>query len=382
MARLVTIALTSLTVVVLMSSALTQTPRMPTVSQVPAVEKPTQMARPLFAILQNNKIGYIDRRGTIAIKPQFGTRLYRSYSVSDAEEFAFQNGLALVKVGRQFGYINPAGRIAIKPQFADAKPFHENLTAVKVGDRWGFIDATGKRVIPPAFQSVENFSEGLAQVWSGDKYRFADRAGRVVIDPGFSVLNNSHFSDGLAVVLTVEQTSGFIDKTGTFVIPPKLVGAGHFSEGLASVIVGNKRGFIDKTGRVAIAPTFDEVGHGFSEGLATARVDGKWGYIDKTGTWTIAPQFQQAQSFSQGLARVAVSIDENNPLGKIGYIDKTGKRVISPQFADASDFRGDLAAVVTGFDNGWSYVDRTGKLVWQRLAEYRHASRTFWGCLS
>lgn len=365
MARLVTIVLTSLTVVVLISSALTQTLPMPTVLQAPAVAKPTQMARSLFAILQNDKIGYIDRSGTIVIKPQFGTRLHSSYSVSDPEEFAFQDGLALVKVGRQFGYINPAGRIAIKPQFADARPFHENLAAVKVGDRWGFIDVTGKRVIPPAFQSVEDFSEGLAQVWSGDKYRFVDRTGKVVIDPSFSMLNNSRFSDGLAVVLTVDQTSGFIDKTGTFVIPPKLLGAGHFSEGLASVIVGNKRGFIDKTGRLAIAPTFDEVGNGFSEGLATARVGKKWGYIDKTGTWTIAPQFQQAQSFSQGLARVAVSTDESNPLGKIGYIDKTGKQLIPPQFEDASDFRGDLAAVLTGFDNGWRYVDRTGKLVWR-----------------
>ena len=70
----------------------------------------------------------------------------------------------------------------------------------------------------------------------------------------------------------------------SFVIPPQFDVAGYFSEGLASVKIGNKYGYIDKTGQVAIKPQFDEVEE-FSEGLASVKIGDKYsyGYIDKSG---------------------------------------------------------------------------------------------------
>jgi hypothetical protein len=43
--------------------------------------------------------------------------------------------------------------------------------------------------------------------------------------------------------------------------------AGRFSEGLASIKMGEKHGFIDKTGQIVIKPEYDSV-TSFSDGMA------------------------------------------------------------------------------------------------------------------
>ena len=72
-------------------------------------------------------------------------------------------------------------------------------------------------------------------------------------------------------------------KTGEWVINPQFGRAGAFSEGLASVMIGDrftgKYGFIDKTGKIVIDPQFGFV-TAFSEGLAAVKSSS-----DKTQTW-------------------------------------------------------------------------------------------------
>jgi hypothetical protein len=56
-----------------------------------------------------------------------------------------------------------------------------------------------------------------------------------------------------------------------------------------------------------ISPQFDQADD-FSEGLARVQKDNKWGYIDKTGKFVIPPKFDEASSFSQGWALVRENI--------------------------------------------------------------------------
>ena len=74
-----------------------------------------------------------------------------------------------------------------------------------------------------------------------------------------------------------------------------------------------------------INPQFEDA-ESFSDGLARVLLSDKFGFIDRTGKMVIKPQFEHADSFSEGLAPVRLG-------GKKGFIDRTGKMVINPQFA-------------------------------------------------
>ena len=92
---------------------------------------------------------------------------------------------------------------------------------------------------------------------------------------------------------------GFIDLTGSFVIPPIFTAAQNFSEGMAAVFIGG-RSFIEsytgEDGRTARYISSEK---------------GKWGYIDRTGEIKIPPQFGGAHKFSEGLA--LVTLEDTGP---------------------------------------------------------------------
>ena len=87
---------------------------------------------------------------------------------------------------------------------------------------------------------------------------------------------------------------GFIDTTGTMVIPAVWDDAGDFSEGLAAVMQGDACGYIDTKGELAIPLEF-AVATPFSEGLAAVGAldgdgaGGRWGYVDRVGRWVVGP---------------------------------------------------------------------------------------------
>ena len=116
--------------------------------------------------------------------------------------------------------------------------------------------------------------------------------------------------------------------------------SGDFSEGLASIYSEDGQpsfpnnlpyGYIDQTGSVVIPRKFGYAGD-FHEGLAAVAKDfmrTSWGYINRQGEYTIEPKFADANSFSEGLAPVKI-------LGRWGYIDRTGRVIIEVE-ADAMD---------------------------------------------
>ena len=325
----------------------------------------------LHPVVVDGKLGYVNGQGEMVIPPQF----------EDWPFSQFSEGLAPVSVGvgEKFGYIDMTGAMVIEPQFEIADPFSDGLAAV-VGDNglWGFIDKTGTVVVPTQYELHPGpFSQGLCTVRVDERLKggklqneYIDKTGTVVIGP-FEW--STSFSEELAAVGFGEDDAvkwGYMDMTGTMVIQPQFDWVRDFSEGLAAVgFPANndaaRWGYIDKTGALVIEPQFDG-GDPFSEGLAPVVVGEddapRWGYIDTTGTVVIRPQFEWAGEFSEGLAAVGTNS------GLFGYIDKTGTFVI-PMEREAwaiYPFSGGLARFdpKTG-DGSPTYLDKTGKVIWQ-----------------
>jgi len=233
----------------------------------------------------------------------------------------------LVAVDSKYGYMDASCRMVIPARFDEAFEFTEGLAAVKAGDKWGYVDRNGQFVIAPRFAGAFHFADGLASVQidkSSALWGFIDRTGKLVIKPQFGM--SLWFSEGLVEGYGEEDgilnvPFGYVDKSDRYVIRLEeqgmmiefLVG---FSEGLARVSmrpqhadgsVGPSRwGYIDHTGTWVIPRAFSRAGD-FHDGLAAAsREDGTWGYIDKTGQFVIAPGLEAAMEFSEGLAAVRV----------------------------------------------------------------------------
>lgn len=187
------------------------------------------------------------------------------------------------------------------------------------------------------------------------KSGFIDKTGDFVIPPHFD--NCCYrYSEGLADVM-VDDKCGFIDKNGDFVIPPQYEWVLPFAHGIAAVSIEGKCGYIDKSGAIVIPPMFEEVDE-FSEGLAYAKTATQEGYIDPTGAWALItpPHYYCGHPFCDGLTRADLcKEDELNEDGYMdewgctgeGYIDKTGAIAIPPQFRDTYDFSEGLALVET-----------------------------------
>ncbi|MCP4643275.1 MAG: WG repeat-containing protein [bacterium] len=176
------------------------------------------------------------------------------------------------------------------------------------------IDTSGQRVLEGIEGGVSEFHEGLARVPRDGRSGYIDRTGEFVIPA--TLLSAGDFSEGLAPVEAAangQRTPGYIDASGTLVLKanPAHYQLGRFSEGLASfatfrsTLISDRQehGFIDRAGKVVIPPEFDEA-RSFSEGFAAVRVGEKWGFVDKQGNMAIPARYDFVTPFSEGTATV------------------------------------------------------------------------------
>ena len=188
--------------------------------------------------------GFIDKTGKWFLEPIF------QYATS------FVEGVACVLKDDKSHFINTQGNYIVQLDKENGEiwnsgddnlfDFSEGFAVVHFNDSAGFsasfINKNGERISSLLYRRANKFSDGMASVLLNDKWGFIDTTGNIVIQPQYDVC--SDFSEGLApVYLDVEETGymfsshstqGFIDKTGTTVIPfqPHVSYSG-FKNGLA-----------------------------------------------------------------------------------------------------------------------------------------------------
>jgi hypothetical protein len=293
---------------------------------------------------------------------------------------------------------NGLARTSLDGQSPAAPSAVPTLFPARCGSKWGFIDKTGHVVIDFRYEDAWDFRDGMAPVRTGGQWGYIDESGSAVIPPQFGDiwLLLDAFSEGLAPRHNGNSLVGFIDKSGTLLIPapPEWADAAPFSEGLAPVWLKNGRcGYIDKSGNVVLRPAGVTDVRPFSEGLAAVRHRGQgYGYFDSRGRYVVDPQFLSATEFSDGLAIVEYDfrrfgiIDTSGQIVKRleydqvmglsegravvvvgdgwGYMDESGTLVVPPRFETAWDFAGGLARV-EDVNGKMGYIDLDGNYIWR-----------------
>ena len=228
-------------------------------------------------------------------------------------------------------------------------------------------EASLQEVIPCELWNVRPFSEGLARVQLGDEqFGFIDKTGTVVLPGPYK--GAWDFSEGLATVSLDGKKYGYIDQTGKEVIPYNYDDAWEFSEGLAQVKKNGKWGYIDRTGEEVIPCQYQDSA-AFSEGFAQVKKNGKWGFIDQTGKEIVPCKYTATRDFSDGFAMVEMD-------GKRGYIDNAGKEVIPCQYEGAGDFSDGLVPVRPS-GGKWGFINPAGEEVISQ--QYQSVSTFFEG---
>lgn len=92
-------------------------------------------------------------------------------------------------------------------------------------------------------------------------------------------------------------------------------------------------------------------------------IEGKWGYIDLHGNIVIDPRFDSAGVFYDGLAKVGLTLDNDNQ-EVYGFIDHNGTYVIEPKYIDATYFSEGIAFVVNP-DLYIEAIDTKGEILYQ-----------------
>ena len=328
-----------------------------------------------------------------------------------------------VEVRGRWGYIDRRGALAIAPQFDAARPFSEGRAAVQTAAGWGFVDPAGRLAVAPAWDEVSDVAGGRARVAArtpaGLRYGFVDAEGAEVVPP--EALAAYDFAAGLAPVRFVERDAPLglpflaaIGQPGPG--PWRLVGpdgatrarldvesvtAGAADPDLAAAFpvevsggfTGARRwGYADRAGRISIRPRFEAAGR-FADGLAPAAQDGAFGFVGPDGQFRTPPRYDAAFGVSDGRARVArggrwgflsvaqaaagadaelawdAALDASEGLaavrrdGRWGYLGPDGALALPLRYAFATPFRNGLALVRDA--EGLAYIDAAGAVVWR-----------------
>lgn len=191
----------------------------------------------------------------------------------------------------------------------------------------------------------------LLMVSVNDKFGFIDTTGSFIIPAVYEGLEE--FSDGLALA-EKEGLSGYINKAGTVSVLFMYDDGEPFKNGRAIVKKGKDFFLIDRTGTL-ITGNYDQISD-FNEGLAVVKYNGKYGAIDKNGKTEIPLQYTRLGDFSEGY-----SFAQKNE--RFGYVDKKGDPVIPFLYEWAESFKYSLARVK--YNSKFGLINKRGEFVLQ-----------------
>jgi hypothetical protein len=270
--------------------------------------------------------GFVDEAGREIVEPQY--RIVDDYKL----------GFAQVDVDGKSGLIDRDGKVVIEPKYGFIEAIAPNRFRVsetrRLGGPIGGEDFSGARsgftASGGSFISIPLDPEYTPR-------GVIDISGQWIEPVGTSPSRAFDKDDPSIRWVQKDKLWGLAHADGTWIIEPKFRDAGSLSDGLAYVTVDGKIGFIDRTGSFAIPPIFDKAWP-FNPGFArtSAERDGVFGVIDKTGAWVFQTNYQQIY--------LATSFGANNNAAfgwhfkkddRWGLLDFDGRVVLDADFDQA-----------------------------------------------
>lgn len=278
---------------------------------------------------------------------------------------------------RLWGFIDASGAEIVPIEFDDARSFANGRAAVSVDGAWGFITRDGAVVIEPQYAAVGDFSaEGMAWAEKDGTVGYLSTDGRWEIEPTFHAAYRFTGRTALAGMV-VGRTStrisgsmsnpiysyGLITRDGAWLVEPLddsdpsyWSAGGSFSEGLCAVQVGGHAfGYIDETGSMVIPARYPQAGS-FSDGLALVRrAEGGYRLIDARGDSVLDLGVSSVTRGSDGFLTVRGSLNDQEGFF-LAHVDGT---IYQGPYKTAGVYNEGRLPVET--KAGWVLIDSDGR---------------------
>ncbi len=145
----------------------------------------------LAAVINHNKIGYVDKEGDVIIP--------FIYDRNPLLEHRFYDGLAVVIKNDYYGVINKHNEVIISFLYDYIEPGNEDEIFLKFckDGKWGVMNTQYKEVLPPTYQSIGNDSENIISVSLDDiHYAFLNlESNQFMTDFIYKTASHQRFTD-------------------------------------------------------------------------------------------------------------------------------------------------------------------------------------------
>lgn len=116
------------------------------------------------AVVENNRLGFIDHNGNYVIRPQFGY-------VTDGVEHVFKGGLCTVKDTCGFlGCIDTKGNWVIAPEYSHIQRTKHNYRELRKGDLYGLADPCGNIVLDCVYDRIQVVDNAIVLARDGRQW--------------------------------------------------------------------------------------------------------------------------------------------------------------------------------------------------------------------
>jgi hypothetical protein len=296
------------------------------------------------AVVENGQYGVIDRQGHWLIAPHFDSTVV----VSNRFFVVYEPGC------KTWNIVDRKGVELYRSDLPWSVRPDGHLT-VHAGEKVGLMNAWGSPVIPPVYDSIGMvLPDQMVLIRQGNRTWYMDLEEEVL--PSGNPFANSkvtHYVPSEKLFpASIQGTFGFVDYLGRLRIGNQFEDARPFSDGLASVKLGNKWGYINRLENLVLQPAFDAPAP-FVMGLAIVRrANGnkKFGVIDKKGQEVIPFQYDKIELTPHGNFKVWQG-------DKIGIYGKNIFGYLYPRFSALEDLGNGFVLVTLNGKMGVSRID-------------------------
>lgn len=278
-----------------------------------------------------------------------GKQVSRAWALA----WPYAEGLARVKAANDsIGFINVQGAMAIAPTYSDAGDFSGGFAWVKREDLFGLIDQTGKQILPFAYEKLTPVGNGSYLFRQNRKEGLIEVTGKIILPANYKKLK-PFTSNGLAAA-RADELYGYLNRTGTWQLPPAYLQAGDFAYDRAVVMTEDEKWqLIDATGKNYLRETYAQLWYA-NENRWIVEKEGRYGAIDAEGNTVIPLIFAEIQAATEGF----MAYQQEQLWGFLLASD--GTPLTPPAYGLVWPFKNGFARVAT--KRGLSLIDTLGQL--------------------